>query len=73
MHLATTINHFHITDILISTFCSTAFSCVHVSVRPSARREQKKFFPEESFINGVKAIPGVSTVETQTYTLMPVN
>jgi hypothetical protein len=34
-------------------------------------REQKKFFPEEKFITDVTAIPGVSAVETQTYTLMP--
>lgn len=34
--------------------------------------EAKKFQPEEQFLNSVKAIPGVSTVETQTYTIMPV-
>jgi hypothetical protein len=34
--------------------------------------EQKQFFPEEKFLTAVKAIPGVSVVETQTYTLMPV-
>lgn len=34
--------------------------------------EGKKFAPEEAFLAKVKAIPGVSTVETQTYTLMPV-
>jgi hypothetical protein len=32
---------------------------------------EKKFEPEESFLNAVKNIPGVSVVETQTYTLMP--
>lgn len=31
----------------------------------------KKFAPEEEFLARIKAIPGVSTVETQTYTLMP--
>eukprot|EP01041_Mallomonas_annulata_P008024 gene8024-16443_t len=34
--------------------------------------EQKKFSPEEKFLNAVKSIPGVTQVETQTYTLMPV-
>ena len=34
--------------------------------------EAKKFQPEEQFLSSVKAIPGVSTVETQTYTIMPV-
>lgn len=34
--------------------------------------EAAKFAPEETFLSKVKAIPGVSTVETQTYTLMPV-
>jgi hypothetical protein len=31
--------------------------------------EAKKFAPEEEFIKAVKAIAGVSTVETQTYTI----
>ena len=34
--------------------------------------EQRQFFPEEKFLSAIKNIPGVSTVETQTYTLMPV-
>ena len=34
--------------------------------------EGKKFAPEENFLNAVKAIDGVSQVETQTYTIMPV-
>lgn len=34
--------------------------------------EAAKFAPEESFLAEVKAIPGISQVETQTYTLMPV-
>ena len=34
--------------------------------------EQKQFAPEENFLAAVKAIPGVSQVETQTFTLMPV-
>ena len=33
--------------------------------------EQNKFQPEEQFINSVKDMPGVSTVETQTFTIMP--
>lgn len=33
--------------------------------------EEKKFEPEEEFLEAIKAIPGVATVETQTYTLMP--
>jgi hypothetical protein len=33
--------------------------------------EGKQFAPEEKFLEEVKAIPGVSTVETQTFTLMP--
>jgi hypothetical protein len=32
--------------------------------------EEAKFAPEETFLSKVSAIPGVSTVETQTYTLM---
>jgi hypothetical protein len=34
--------------------------------------EQKQFFPEEKFLSALKAIPGVKTVETQTFTIMPV-
>ena len=34
--------------------------------------ELAKFAPEEQFLADVKAIPDVTTVETQTYTLMPV-
>jgi hypothetical protein len=34
--------------------------------------EAAKFEPEESFLSAVKSISGVSSVETQTYTLMPV-
>ena len=33
--------------------------------------EEKKFEPEESFLEKLKAIDGISTVETQTFTLMP--
>lgn len=36
-------------------------------------QEAKKFAPEEEFLKAVKSIPGVSQVETQTYTIMPVN
>ena len=45
---------------------------VSLSASEFANWEGKKFQPEEQFINSVKAIPGVSTVETQTYTIMPV-
>ena len=34
--------------------------------------ENMKFAPEEDFLTKIKAIDGVSQVETQTYTLMPV-
>lgn len=34
--------------------------------------EEKKFEPEEEFLEAIKKIPGVSSVETQTYTIMPV-
>jgi len=33
--------------------------------------EEKEFAPEADFLKDLKAIPGISTVETQTYTLMP--
>lgn len=33
--------------------------------------EKKDFVPEEDFLAKLKAIDGVSQVETQTYTLMP--
>ncbi len=33
--------------------------------------EGKGFAPEENFLADVKAIPGISVVETQTFTLMP--
>ncbi len=33
--------------------------------------EASKFAPEEKFLAKIKAIPGVTQVETQTYTLMP--
>ncbi|KAL3906541.1 MAG: hypothetical protein SGILL_009229 [Bacillariaceae sp.] len=35
--------------------------------------EEAKFAPEESFLEKIKKIDGVSVVETQTYTLMPVD
>jgi len=34
--------------------------------------EEKKFAPEEEFLEAIKKIAGVSKVETQTYTTMPV-
>jgi len=33
--------------------------------------EESKFAPEEAFLAKLKAIDGISTVETQTYTIMP--
>ena len=33
--------------------------------------EESKFAPEEKFLEKLKAIDGVSQIETQTYTLMP--
>jgi hypothetical protein len=33
--------------------------------------EESKFAPEETFLANIKAISGISTVETQTYTIMP--
>jgi hypothetical protein len=33
--------------------------------------EGNKFAPEEDFLAKIKAISGISTVETQTYTIMP--
>ena len=33
--------------------------------------EEAGFAPEEKFLSDIKAIPGVTVVETQTYTLMP--
>lgn len=33
--------------------------------------EESKFAPEESFLEKLKAIDGLSAVETQTYTIMP--
>jgi hypothetical protein len=33
---------------------------------------ENKFAPEEDFLNEIKGVSGVSTVETQTYTIMPV-
>lgn len=35
--------------------------------------EKAKFAPEESFLAKIKALDGVTEVETQTYTLMPVD
>lgn len=34
--------------------------------------EQKQFAPEEQFLAAVRAIPGISQIETQTFTIMPV-
>ena len=34
--------------------------------------EQKQFAPEEEFLASLKAIGDLSSVETQTYTIMPV-
>jgi hypothetical protein len=31
-----------------------------------------KFEPEEKFLEAVRDVPGISTIETQTYTLMDV-
>jgi hypothetical protein len=33
--------------------------------------EEANFAPEEKFLTKIRAIDGISTVETQTYTLMP--
>jgi hypothetical protein len=33
--------------------------------------EGNAFAPEAKFLEAVQAVPGVTTVETQTYTLMP--
>jgi hypothetical protein len=33
--------------------------------------EENKFAPEEDFLSKLKAIDGISVVETQAYTLMP--
>ena len=35
--------------------------------------QESSFAPEESFLDKIKKIDGVSAVETQTYTLMPVD
>merc|ERR1719296_84436 len=35
--------------------------------------EENKFAPEEDFVSMLKAIDGVSQIETQTYTLMPID
>lgn len=35
--------------------------------------EEAKFAPEETFLAKLKAIDGITEVETQTYTLMPVD
>jgi hypothetical protein len=35
-------------------------------------QQSAKFSPEEDFLAAVKAIPGISQIETQTYTIMPV-
>ena len=35
--------------------------------------QESSFAPEESFLEKIKEIDGVSVVETQTYTLMPVD
>jgi predicted TPR repeat methyltransferase len=34
---------------------------------------EAKFAPEEAFLQKLKAIEGISVVETQTYTIMPVS
>lgn len=36
-------------------------------------QEAKKFAPEEDFLASLKSIPGLSQLETQTYTIAPVN
>ena len=33
--------------------------------------EEKGFAPEESFLKKLESIDGISTIETQTYTIMP--
>ena len=38
---------------------------------PTGEWEGAGFAPEAAFLEAAKAIPGVTTVETQTYTLMP--
>ena len=35
-------------------------------------QEAKKFAPEEEFLASLKSIPGLTQLETQTYTIMPV-
>lgn len=45
---------------------------VSVSADKFGEWESNQFKPEADFLAGVKSIPGVNTVETQTYTIMPV-
>ena len=52
--------------------CLFCCACVCVCVWCD-EQEGAKFAPEAAFLAKVKAIPGVSSVETQTYTLMPVS
>ena len=54
----------HHTNNIHQTFCLFLF--VHLSIYAA------QFAPEETFLTAVKAIPGISEVETQTYTFMPV-
>ena len=34
--------------------------------------EAQEFAPEKEFLEHLRAIPGITVVETQTYTIMPV-
>uniref|UniRef100_A0A7S2KE72 Uncharacterized protein n=1 Tax=Leptocylindrus danicus TaxID=163516 RepID=A0A7S2KE72_9STRA len=43
-----------------------------LSAEDFGKWEEKGFVPEEAFLDKLKAIDGISVVETQTYTLMPV-
>eukprot|EP01036_Dinobryon_divergens_P024105 gene24105-32522_t len=45
---------------------------ISLSADKYAAWEEKGFAPESDFIAAIKAVPGVTQLETQTYTIMPV-
>mmetsp|Transcript_37141 Transcript_37141/g.115380 ORF Transcript_37141/g.115380 Transcript_37141/m.115380 type:complete len:164 (-) Transcript_37141:155-646(-) len=58
---------------IICTDCHDFKVITKLPMEKFSEWEKKNFSPEEKFLEGLRAIDGVSAVETQTYTLENVN
>mmetsp|Transcript_32495 Transcript_32495/g.52285 ORF Transcript_32495/g.52285 Transcript_32495/m.52285 type:complete len:157 (+) Transcript_32495:63-533(+) len=58
---------------IVCNECNDFKVVVKLPLEMFAEWEKRNFAPEATFLEGLRAIPGVSQVETQTYTLEVVN